>query len=355
MSAVAEIAEQRLVGLRRYRPGRVAVSLAGKLSSNESAFGPAPGVRAAVAAAGASVNRYAETEPLRAALAARLGRSRDEVVLTSGSDELCYLLATLFVGPGSRVVLSDPCYQIDELATRVHWGDPVFVGLRDGRHDLARMAAAAQDAAVLWLPSPHNPTGTAVDPRELDTLLEDVPASCLVVLDEAYREYADPELRPDVPRLLTAHPNLVVQRTFSKAYALAGLRVGYGLAAPELIAVLDAVRPPFNVNAVGVAAGLAALSAPGWRDYGVAMVRRERMRLTEHLADCGFASFPSQANFVTAEIPDAPALHQRLAVYGLSVRDGADLGLPGWIRFSIGAPPAMATLRAALTEHKEQM
>lgn len=353
MSVVAGIAEQHLAGLRRYQPGRPAPSLAGKLSSNEAPLGPAPAVRAAVAAAGASVNRYAATEPLRAALAARLGRSPDEVVLTSGSDELCYLLATLFVGPGSRVVLSDPCYQIDELVTRVHRGDPVLVELRDGRHDLIAMAAAAQDAAVLWLPSPHNPTGTAVDLAEFDALLRDVPASCLVVLDEAYREYVDPGLRPEVPRLLAAHPNLVVQRTLSKAYALAGLRVGYGIAAPELVTVLDAIRPPFNVNAVAVTAGLAALEAPGWRDYGVTLVRRERTRLTEHLVACGFACFPSQANFVTAEIPDAPALHDRLAGRGLAVRDGADLGLPGWVRFSIGAPPQMAILRAVITEHQE--
>ena len=353
MSAVAEIAEQRLAGLRRYQPGRPAPSLAGKLSSNEAPLGPAPAVRAAVAAAAATVNRYAATEPLRAALAARLGRGPAEVVLTSGSDELCYLLATLFIAPGSRVVLSDPCYQIDELVTRVHRGEPVLVALRHGRHDLAGMAEAARDAAVLWLPSPHNPTGTAVDPAELDTLLARVPASCLVVLDEAYRDYVDPELRPDVARLLAAHPNLVVQRTLSKAYALAGLRVGYGIAAPELVAVLDAVRPPFNVNAVAVAAGLAAIEAPAWRDYGVALVRRERARLEAHLAACGVVCFPSQANFVTARVPDAPALHRRLAAQGLAVRDGADLGLPGWVRFSIGAPPQMAVLRGVITEHEE--
>jgi histidinol-phosphate aminotransferase len=355
VSVPAELAERRIAGLRRYRPGRAAVAEAGKLSSNEAPLGPAPAVRAAVSAAGGSAHRYASSEPLREALAADLGCAAGQVVLTSGSDELCYLLATLFIAPGRRVVLSRPCYQIDELVTRVHTGEPAFVDLVDGAHDLTAMAAAAQDAAVLWLPTPHNPTGRAVDPAALERLLEEVPETCVVVLDEAYRAYVDPGDRPDVAALLAGHPNLVVQRTFSKAYALAGLRVGYGLAAPGIVAALDAIRPPFNVNSVGVVAALAALGEPRWRDYGVEITRRERARLEAHLAGLGFAYFPSQANFVTARIPEPAALHERLAAAGLVVRDGADLGLPGWVRISLGAPPQMALLRAVLTDHKEHL
>lgn len=355
MNAPAVIAEHRVARLRRYRPGRAAASAAGKLSSNEAPLGPAPAVRAAVSAAGAGVHRYASSEGLRQALAADVGCAPDQVVLTSGSDELCYLLATLFVAPGARVVLSRPCYQIDELVTRVHDGVPEFVDLRDGHHDLEALARAAQGAAVLWLPTPHNPTGTAVAPAALARLLADVPETCVVVVDEAYRSYVDPGLRPDVGALLGAHPNLVVQRTFSKAYALAGLRIGYGLAAPRLIAALDAIRPPFNINSVAVAAATAALDAPAWRDFGVRLVRRERARLQEHLRLLGFAHHDSQANFVTAAIPDTARLHERLAAVGLVVRDGADLGIAGWVRISIGAPPQMAVLRAVLTEHKEQL
>jgi histidinol-phosphate aminotransferase len=355
MSAVAEIAERRLAGIRRYQPGRGAAGHAGKLSSNEAPLGPSPSVRAAVATAGGGAGRYASSEPVRRALAARLGCDVDHLVLTSGSDELCYLLATLFVGDGDRVVLSRPCYQIDELVTRAHRGTPVFVDLRDGRHDLEAMAAAAHDAAVLWLPSAHNPTGTVVDAAALERLLADVPETCLVVLDEAYRAYVDPDRRPDVAALLAEHPNLVVQRTFSKAYALAGLRVGYGLGSPALVSVLNAIRPPFNINSVAVEAALAALAAPAWRDFGVELVRRERARLQAHLAALGFAFFESQANFVTAEIPGAEELQERLAAHGLVVRDGADLGLEGWIRISIGAPPQMAVVRAVLTEHKEHL
>jgi histidinol-phosphate aminotransferase len=350
----AAIAEDRVAGLRRYRPGRPARSDAGKLSSNEAPLGPAPAVRGAVRAAAATVHRYPSSEPLRHALAARVGCDPAQVVLTSGSDELCYLIATLFIGAGRRVVLSRPCYQIDELVTRVHDGVPAFVDLRGGHHDLEAMALAARDAAVLWLPTPHNPTGAAVAPDALSRLMDDVPESCVVVLDEAYRSYVDGGRRPDVAGLLARHPNLLVQRSFSKAYALAGLRVGYGLAAAPVIAALDAIRPPFNINSVAVAAATAALDAPAWRDFGVALVRRERTRLQEHLDALGFPYFASQANFVTTRIPDAAVLHERLAARGLAVRDGADLGLEGWVRISIGAPPQMAVLRAVLTEHKEQ-
>lgn len=353
MSALAELADDRVARMRRYTPGRDAPTPAGKLSSNEAPLGAAPAVRAAVARAGASVNRYPTSAPLRAALATQLGCAPEAIVLTSGSDELCYLLATLFIAPGDRVVLSRPCYRIDELVTTVNHGHPVFVDLRDGAHDLEAMAAAAHDAAVLWLPSPHNPTGTAVAVDGLHRLLADVPSRCLVVLDEAYRDFVDPGRRPDVRGLLAAHPNLVVQRTFSKSHALAGLRVGFGLAAPELIAALEAIRPPFNVSSVAIEAALAALAAPAWRDFGVELVRRERARLQEHLSALGLRHFPSQANFVTVEIPEAERLHDRLARRGLVVRDGADLGLEGWVRISIGAPPQMALLRAALTEHKE--
>jgi histidinol-phosphate aminotransferase len=352
VSAVAEVAGRRLAALRRYRPGERATAPGGKLSSNESALGPAPAVRQAAAAAG--LNLYPASEPLREALAAALAVATGQLVLTSGSDELCYLIATLFIAPGRRVVLSRPCYQIDELVTRVHDGDPVFVDLLpDGHHDLEAMAEAAQDASVLWLPSPHNPSGAAAGADGIARLLEGVPQDCLVVLDEAYGDYAD--RRPDVRALLAAHPNLLVQRTFSKAYALAGLRIGYGLASPELIAALDAIRPPFNVNAVAIDAAIAALEHPAWRDYGIELVVRERTRLQAHLDALGFERFDSQANFVTARVPHPDRLHERLAARGIAVRDGADLGLEGWTRISIGAPATMALVRAALTEHKEQL
>jgi histidinol-phosphate aminotransferase len=250
-------------------------------------------------------------------------------------------------------VLSEPSYQIDELVTRIQQGEPVLVPLVDGAHDLDAMAEAADGAAVLWLPTPHNPTGVATEPGALVEFLRLVPESCIVVIDEAYRSYVDPDRKPHTLGLLAAHPNVIVQRTFSKSYALAGLRLGCGFGSPELIGALNGLRPPFNVNAAALAAGLAALDSPDWRDYGVELVRRERARLETTLSDFGFRYFPSQANFVTFQAPDNDRLHQELLAQGLVARDGDDLGLPGWIRVSIGAPPEMAVLRSVLRQHKE--
>jgi histidinol-phosphate aminotransferase len=349
VSALPPSVQKRLASLRTYQPGASASDDYGKLSSNESPLGPAPAVRLAVAAAADRTNRYPGVEPLRAALAAHEGVCEQQLVITNGSDELCYLIATLFVEAGAVVVLSEPCYQIDELVSRLQQGEPVLVPLRDdGGHDLEAMAAAALDAAVLWLPTPHNPTGVIVELDELECFLDEVPSSCLVVLDEAYRPYVDEAQRPDSIRLVGAHPNLIVQRTFSKAQALAGLRLGYGIGSRELVGALNGIRPPFNVNAAAIAGGLAAIESSAWSEYGVALVRRERDLLEATLAELRIEYFPSQANFVTLKPPDSGALKQGLLAEGLVVRDGDDLGFAGWVRVSIGAAPEMAAVRRVL-------
>jgi histidinol-phosphate aminotransferase len=352
MSALLEVARQRTTAVRAYQPGGGSAHQAGKLSSNEAPLGPSPRVRRAIAAAAHDAHRYGDAGGLRSLIAASCGVDERQVVVTNGSDELCYLIATLFIDAGARVVLSDPCYQIDELVTRVARGNPEFVPLDEsGAHDLPAMARAAAGAAVVWLPSPHNPTGVAVDADALAAFLRDVPPDCLVVLDEAYRGYVDPDRRPDTAALLAKHPNLIVQRTFSKADAIAGLRVGYGIGASDLIDVMNSIRPPFNVNACALAGASAALADSDWRDYAVELVRRERERLHDTLDALGCEHFRSQANFVAIKPPRVADLHAALAGAGLTVRDGADLGLPGWVRISIGAPPQMAVLRAVLNTH----
>jgi histidinol-phosphate aminotransferase len=221
------------------------------------------------------------------------------------------------------------------------------VPLRGGAHDLPAMAEAAAGAAVVWLPSPHNPTGVTCDPEELSAFLSEVPEDCLVVLDEAYRAFSDPEVRPDVDDLLARHPNLLVQRTLSKDFALAGLRVGYGLASVPLVQALTRARPPFSVNVLALAAIEAGVESEAWRAMSVDRVRHERGRLQEALGQLGVEYFPSQANFVTARF-DLDTLTPALAASGTVVRSGADLGLPGWARISIGWAPQMAVLRGVL-------
>lgn len=349
MAGVAERAAGRVMGVPAYRPGRPSPGpSAGKLSSNEAPLGPAPAVRAAISASLGNLHRYPDQAGVTQTLADYLGFPTEQLILTNGSDELCYLVATLLLGPGQVAVLGDPCYQIDATASLLSGADLRRVPLRaDGSHDLQAMAEASAGASVVWLPSPHNPTGAACDPAEIDRFLEEVPEDCLVVLDEAYRAFADANLRPEITGLLRRYPNLLVQRTLSKDWALAGLRVGYGLASAPLVAALWRARPPFSVNTVALAAIAAGISSEAWRAMSVAAVRQERSRLESTLDHLGVPYFPSQANFVTAQL-DLGSLRPALAASGTEVRPGADLGLPGWVRISIGWAPQMALLRSAL-------
>jgi histidinol-phosphate aminotransferase len=302
----------------------------------------------AVAAALATLNRYPEQGAAVDALCTYVGVAPDRLVLTNGSDELCYLVADLLLGPGSVAVVGEPCYQIDATASILSGATLRRVPLLpDGGHDLDAMAGACTGASVVWLPSPHNPTGAACDPARLGRFLAEVPEDCLVVLDEAYRAFCDPEVRPDVLGLLASHPNLLVQRTLSKDWALAGIRVGYGIGPPPLVEALSRARPPFSVNALALAAVEAGAAGEHWRAMSVAMVRRERSRLERALSSLGVEFFPSQANFVTARL-DLERVGPALSSSGTVVRPGADLGIPGWARISIGWPPQMAVLRGAL-------
>lgn len=337
--------------LKPYQPGAAPPGgAAGRLSSNESALGPAPGVRQAIRRVADQVHRYPSQQRARRALAEHLLVPVSRVLLTNGSDELCYLIAALAVGTEGRVVVPDPPYRIDEIASRLQRGSIVRVPVRaDGSLDLPAMAAATTPGSVVWVPTPHNPTGVAASPGELAGFLHAVPADALVVIDEAYRGFCEEDLRPPTMQWVSQYANLVVQRTFSKDYALAGLRAGYAVAAEETIEALDAVRPPFDLNAAACAAVVAALAESGWRDHAVRLVVRERAMLQRFLHDHDIDHYPSQANFVTINL-DHQCLAYPLASVGLSARAGEDLGLPGWTRVSVGTPQQMVLLRLALTE-----
>ncbi|MBN8870145.1 MAG: aminotransferase class I/II-fold pyridoxal phosphate-dependent enzyme [Solirubrobacterales bacterium] len=353
MNALAT-AQRRTGSIRRYQPGRAADGGdAGKLSSNEHPLGPSPAAMKAICASAPEVHRYVTSEELRGAIAEQEGLDPGRVVVTNGSDELCYLTAMLTTGPGSPVILSEPCYQIDELVTRLHEAEPRYVPLKDGGHDLDAMAEASQGATLCWLPTPHNPTGRAVTAQDLESFLDRVSDGCVVVLDEAYRSFAGSDFVADTRELLDRHPNLLIQRTLSKAHGLAGLRVGYGLGPAGLIGMIDAAKPPFNVNVVALNAALASLRDPAWAEYGIDLVRKERERFEDFLTDRGIRHWPSEANFVTLTVEDTDRLQAELARDGVAVRDGDDLGLPGYLRVSIGRPPEMAVVRGAIERFQE--
>lgn len=350
MTEIVEIAHRRLEGIPKYRPGKPpAGHLAGKLSSNESVLGPGPEVIDALSRAARGVAHYPQEDGVIREVALSYGVVPEAVLLTNGSDELVQLVASLFLSTGRTAVMGDPCYAIDATATLLAGGEVIRVPLVNGAHDLDAMTAAAQSAAVLWLPSPHNPTGVAVAPDRIDQLLNAVPSTCLVVLDLAYHDYVDDEFRLDIPDLLRRYPHVLIQQTMSKAQALAGLRVGVALASPDLIGCLRTARLPFSVNALGLAALDAVLESPSWGRMGVERIREGRGRLQQELDELGIEYIPSQANFVLVHLQHSH-IQETLARYGITVRDGGDLGMPGWSRITVGWAPTMADLRRALRE-----
>jgi histidinol-phosphate aminotransferase len=307
----------------------------------------------AVRAAVPDFHLYRTSDDFKDRLAAELGVGAEQLLVTNGSDESCYLIAFVHVDSGAVVVTSDPPYRIDEIVSQINGATVVSVPLKDGAHDLDRLVAEAQGARLLWLPTPHNPSGIAVPADRLGPLLESVPESCLVVLDEAYRPFLPPARRPDALGLLRRHPNLLIQRSLSKSHGLAGFRIGYLIGSAAQVARLDAVRAPFNVNAAALVAAEAALRERGWSEYTVQRVRDERARFEAFLAASGFTYWPSDTNFVSFRPHDNEATVSALAKRGIAVRDGGDLGLDGWLRVTIGSAPRMLLVREALIEAGE--
>ncbi|MBU2698486.1 histidinol-phosphate transaminase [Pimelobacter sp. 30-1] len=337
-----------LSGLAPYRPGAAAPSAAGSLSSNESALGASPHVVDAVVRAARSAHRYPDAlaTELRAEIAARHGIPTEQVLVGNGSDELIFLLALAFLAGGGTAVCADPAYRVDEISTQVVGGTVVSVPLAEDQHDLAAMAAVPADLA--YVVNPHNPTGTLVPRDAVRRFREHSPAG-LVVVDEAYIDFApDPLAATAVP--LLREGGLAVLRTFSKAFGLAGLRVGYLLAPTPVIDVLSGIRAPFSVNRLAQAAALAALRDrthhEAVRVHTIDMRRRVSDLFTRH----GYDVVPSHTNFVLVRVPDEAGLVRRLAAAGIAVRPGSALGVPGAVRVSVPGDEGWRHLQRAMAD-----
>jgi histidinol-phosphate aminotransferase len=311
-----------------------------KLASNENPFGPSPRVVDAIRRAAPEVGRYPDgaSVDLRSDLARCFGVAHENVVTGNGSDELILLLALAYLDAGDEAVLARPPYGIHRTAVLATGGVPVTVPLRDYVHDLEAMAAAVTTRTrLVFLANPHNPTGTLVDGLALRRFVEVAPASVLVVVDEAYFDFVDPDLRHTARDLLDLHPNVVTLRTFSKAYGMAGLRAGYAVAHADVVATLDRIRPPFGLNSLAQAAARAALTDREHLAFVIEATRCGRSRLLELASRLDLEAIPSQANFVLMRVED-PAVVMDLMAQGVIVRPGENLGMPGWIRVSVGLP-----------------
>jgi histidinol-phosphate aminotransferase len=319
-----------------------------KLASNENPYGPSPQALLAMSAALDEVWLYPDgsCHELKQALARQLDVDAACLTLGNGSNDLLVLLAEAFLTPAHSAVYSQYGFAIYALVTRETGAQAIEVpALASGSdmplgHDLASMAAAvAANTRLLFIANPNNPTGTWAPPATLKRLLERVPASTLVVLDEAYFEYGHALGTQDGLAWLAEHPNLVILRTFSKAYGLAGARVGYAISHPEVADVLNRLRPAFNVNSLAQAGARAALADQAHMRHAVGATMRELSRVQAALKQLGLWTAPSAANFVLLRL-DAPAapVFERLLRRGLIVRPLAGYGLKQCLRISIGLP-----------------
>jgi histidinol-phosphate aminotransferase len=329
-----------------------------KLASNESPDGPFPEVVAAIMANLDSLNRYPDGGclELKTELAAGLGLGLDNIVIGNGSCELLMLLGEALLSPGTHMVYPDPSFVIYHTIALTR--EVVFdaVPLReDGSHDLEAMAeVVGPDTRLLVICNPNNPTGSYLDPETLHAFLKEVPRETVVVLDEAYVEFVTHPARVDTVHWLEGFPNLIILRTFSKAYGLAGMRVGYGLGSPELIQALDKLRQPFNVNALAQVAAAEAYRHPQRVAQRRDLVARERARLGAAFDRLGLTHLPSESNFILLHIEGLPVpgeeVPRALLERGVMTRSGYFIGCPGWVRVTVGSDEEDDLLLAALED-----
>lgn len=339
-----------------YKPGRPAPVRDGlpayKISSNENPYPPLPSVQMVIADAGTQANRYPDmfATGLVSRIAARFNVPESHVATGTGSVGVCQQAIQSTAGPGDEVVFAWRSFEAYPIIVQISGADSIRVALTpDERHDLDAMADAVSDRTrAVFVCNPNNPTSTTVGRAELERFLNRVPSDVLVVLDEAYREFCDDPEYPDGVALLGRYPRLIVLRTFSKIAGLAGLRVGYAVANAETIDRLNRVRAPYNVNRLGQVAALAALEDEEHQERTRRLVLEERAFLTAELTRRGYRFPRSHANFLLVRVDDAPALRARLLKSGILVRDGASVGYPGHLRFSVGRRETNEQLLALL-------
>lgn len=321
-----------------------------KLASNENPFGPSPlGIKAGQAAM-QQAHLYPDGggHDLRESISRVRGVPADSILLGNGSNEIIELLGHAFLRPGIEAVMGAQAFIVYKLVTKLFGATPVEVPMQGFAHDLGAMRAAVTDRTrLLFVASPNNPTGAANSEAELIELAESLPEQVIFCLDEAYAEYLD--TAPDLRRQIQAGRKLICMRTFSKIYGLGGLRVGYGYGSPELIALLQRVRQPFNVNSVGQAAATAALAD---HDF-VEMCRREneqgRELLCKGLQAMGLETSGGSANFVLSRVGDGMKVFQQLQQRGIIVRPLAPYGMPEYVRITIGRPAENKRLLEAMS------
>lgn len=328
-----------------------------KLASNENPLGIPESARQAMARILDGLGRYPDPNgfELKAALATRYRVPAAWITLGNGSNDLLEIASLALLEPGDAVVYAQHAFAVYRLATQARGARHIVVPAQDHGHDLdAMLEAIDSETRLVFIANPNNPTGTFIPAGQIDEFLHRVQERhqerVTVVLDEAYNEYLDPELRFDSARWVEQFPNLIVTRTFSKAYGLAGLRVGFAIAQPRLTDLLNRVRQPFNVNSLAQAAAIAALDDPAFLQKTYEVNKEGKEFLQQAFQDLGLDYVPSYGNFVLVKVGDAMRVNLELLKRGVIVRPVAGDGLPEWLRVSIGLPSENRAFLDALTD-----
>lgn len=323
-----------------------------KLASNENPLGPSEKVLAAIAQASKELTRYPDGNgfALKAAIASKYQLNADQITLGNGSNDVLELLARVFVSPEDEVMFSQYAFAVYPIVTQAVGAKAVIAPARDYGHDLQAMSTLISNKTkLIFIANPNNPTGTLLEADGLERFISQVPDTAIIVLDEAYVEYGD----RDVNSIdwLAKYPNLVITRTFSKAYGLAGLRIGYALSNPEIADLLNRIRQPFNGNSLALAAALVALADDQYIADTKEMNNKGMAQVIAGLESLGLSYIPSKANFLTIDIGrNADEVFDLLLRKGVIVRPVANYGLANHIRVSIGLESENQRFLAALEQ-----
>lgn len=357
----SHIANPSILSMRPYQAGKPIEELQRelglehvvKLASNENPLGPSPKVLEAMAKAAAETHLYPDSNAyeLKKRLAAYLSSEStsidiDQLTIGCGSNDVLDIIARVFLQPGKSAVYSQHAFVVYPLAVKATGARAIVTPAKDWGHDLQAMAQAIEaDTSLVFIANPNNPTGTYIDRKEIVSFLDQVPSHVIVVLDEAYIEYVDSEVSTDPVdgiELLSQYPNLIVTRTFSKAYGLAALRIGYSISSPEICDLLNRVRAPFNVNSLALSGAIAALDDQDYIERSRVVNRSGMAQLTKGLDELQLSYITSAGNFVAVEFPperiklSTQDIYDALLKLGVIVRPVAPYEMPNHLRISIG-------------------
>lgn len=330
-----------------------------KLASNENPLGAPESAKKAIRAALDDINRYPDGNGivLRQKIAERIGMEPACVILGDGSDELLEIIAHMVLEPGTSCVYSRYSFAVYALAAQENGAEGREVPTKGFDIDLDGMLAAMDESTrLVFVTNPNNPTGLALSAKRLEEFLEKVSADTVVVVDEAYREFMDAEQQADSIGWVKCFPNVLVTRTFSKAYGLAGLRVGFGVAQKPMIEMMNRIRPPFNVNLLAQAAAAACVDDDAFLREVFLVNKKGRADLESFFAAQGLRYLPSNTNFILVHVgPQALSLQHELLARGIIVRPMTGYGLPEWLRISVGTPQENEKFMAAAKDLLETM